>query len=115
MDPFDHLRKPKSPPPRHRTGEKFLKGPVPWSWLVLAARAQGRSLHVAFMLWFQAGLAKQRTVKLSLSGMAVMGVSRFAAKRGLEALETAGLVIVDRGPGRCPRVTLLDGPGGEHE
>ena len=31
-------------PPRHRPGEKFLRGPIPWTWLQQAARLRGSAL-----------------------------------------------------------------------
>ena len=37
--------------PRHRQGEKFLKGPIPWDWLTKAAQLPGHALHVALVLW----------------------------------------------------------------
>ena len=101
---------PSKRPPRHKTGERFLKGPIPWSWLTAAARLPGKALHVAIMLWFKAGIAKRRTVSVSHSVLKQLGVGRNAARRGLAALESAELVTVDRKPGRSPTVTLLDHP-----
>lgn len=95
---------------RQRPGSQrrtFLKGPVPWPWLALAATLPGRSLHVGLALWFQAGLERKREVRLPLSVLAVMGVDRYAAGRGLTALEAAGLIAVQRHPGRKPRVAIL--------
>ncbi len=93
-------------PPRHKPGELFLKGPIPWNWLTRAARLPGRALQVALIVWFGAGLEKNRTVPFSYKRAAEMGCKREAARRGLAALERDGLVSVERGPGRSPRVTL---------
>jgi hypothetical protein len=96
-----------------RKGQSFLKGPIPWVWLSRAAQCPGRALHVALMFWFQAGLLKKTAdVPLSLSRLRNLGTSRFAAARGLAALEKAGLVAVIRHRGRKPVVTLLDPVGG---
>jgi hypothetical protein len=59
-DPFDPtqlrlldagrpLVQPPTKPPRHRPGERFLRGPIPWPWLDAAARPRsGRGpMHVA--------------------------------------------------------------------
>ena len=95
--------------PRHKPGEKFLKGPIPWEWLTRAARQPGRALHVAIELWRWAGIKRTREVSLSLSSAAQeLGTSRSALSRGLRALEVAGLVSVERKAGRKPTVTLLD-------
>jgi hypothetical protein len=54
-------------------------------------------------------MTKSVDVAPSLSSMRRdAGVSRFAASRGLAALEAAGLVAVERHAGRKPRVRLLD-------
>jgi predicted ArsR family transcriptional regulator len=69
-------------------------------------------LAVALAVWFEAGLRKSNRVALSLSGLgAELGVRRDAARRGLAALEEAGLVGVERQAGRKPVVTIL--PYGE--
>jgi hypothetical protein len=95
-------------PPRHKPGEKFLKGPIPWKWLMLAAQQPGRAFHVAIALWFLAGIKQERTVGLSNKLMKDFGVDRHAKYRGLHALEVVGLVSVERRGGRSPVVTILD-------
>jgi hypothetical protein len=93
-----------SPLPRHTAGELFLKGPIPWSWLLKTMVLPGRALHVALVLWFRAGLAGNGVVSVNLSRLPV---DRSAASRGLAALEAAGLIAVRRRPGRKPLVTIL--------
>ena len=118
MDPFD----PKSlaipnrdagkfasqKPPRHRQGEKFLKGPIPWKWLTEAGKLTGHALHVGIALWHLRFLTRSRTVALSGKLLEELGVSRFAGYRALTALEEAGLVSVQRHRGRNPVVTILE-------
>lgn len=94
-------------PPRHRRGEPFLKGPIPWRWLETAMTLSGKALHIALILWREAGCTGTRTVRFKLSG-AKMNVS--AARRGLQALDKAGLVTIRRPPGRALEVTLQDVP-----
>ena len=108
MQPGAHNQ--KVPVPRHRKGERFLRGPIPWSWLTEAARLPGRTLHVAVSLWFWAGIKRSAAVVLPISQLRLLGVSRFAVYRGLGALEKAGLIKVRRHPGKKPLVTLLDIP-----
>jgi hypothetical protein len=100
---------PRAPkPPRHRAGEKFLKGPVPLTWLARAAQLPGKSLHVGIVLWFVAGLHRRRTVPLSSELLSLLGVDRHAKYRALAWLEHEGLVAIDRRPGCNPIVTLLE-------
>jgi hypothetical protein len=98
------------PIPRHRPGEKFIKGPIPLRWVEAAGCQPGRALHVGLALWYRAGLENSRRVSLNLSRLEPLGVTRYAASRGLKALEAAGLVQVDRGQGRKAIVVLNDGP-----
>jgi len=98
--------------PRHGAGAKFLKGPIPLSWLSVAANQAGKALHVGLACWFLAGIKRSRTIALSAPALASFGTDRYAGYRGLKALERAGLVSVVRHPGRLPVVTILDGPAG---
>ena len=77
------------------------------SWLRTAAVLPGKALAVGLVLWFKAGITKRGEVKMTTKLLHKFGLSRYAGYRGLAALEKAGLVTADRGPGRCPRVTLL--------
>jgi hypothetical protein len=95
-------------PPRHKPGEKFLKGPIPWTWLAKAAHQPGKALHVAIALWFLAGITRKRTVALSGAVLQALGVNRHSGYRGLAALEQAGLVSVERHSGHHSCVTLLE-------
>ena len=95
-------------PPRHRAGEWFIKGPLPGLWIGRAARLPGRALHVALALWHLAGLANGRRVKPTWRIWERLGLRPDAGRRGLAALERAGLVEVKRGAGRCPEVAILD-------
>jgi len=79
-------------------------------WLCAASKASGHGsgFKVTIALWYLSGLNRQvKTVKLSGSVLRKMGVERHAGYRGLEALENAGLVSVERCSGQSPLVTLL--------
>jgi hypothetical protein len=99
-------RRPSRKPPRHQQGEAFLKGPIPWRWLSQAGRLPGKALHVALMLWKQAGCQKNRTVRFRLANAAELGIHRGAARRGLRALAEAGLVTICYSVGKALEVTI---------
>src|SRR5262249_17514423 len=103
-------RQPSRRPPRHRQGDRFLKGPIPWSWLRHAFPLPGKALHVALLLWREAGCRRSRTVSLCLTSALPEGLSRQSARRGLRQLAGAGLVTVRQRPGRGLEVTLNDAP-----
>jgi hypothetical protein len=111
---LDALRqRPSRKPPRHRQGEKFLKGPIPWIWLERTLPLPGKALHVALLLWKEAGCRRSRTVRLCLSSDLPGGLNRQSARRGLRQLAGAGLVTVRPRPGRGLEVTLNDAPATE--
>jgi hypothetical protein len=100
-------------PPHHKPGEAFLKGPIPWSWLEAAMRLPGKALHVAVLLWQEAGCRKGRTVRFRLSHAARLGMHLDTARRGLRSLADAGLITIRHHPGECLEVTLLKAPAAE--
>jgi len=80
--------------------------------LLPACRLSPKALAVALALWFKAGLSKNSPEVVASGAL----LQRFgvAARRtqyqALADLERAGLVSVDRARGRCPSVTILEGP-----
>jgi hypothetical protein len=59
----------KEKTPRHKPGEKFLKGPVPLPWLASTAQLPGKSLHLGIVLWFLTGLKNARAVSPQPTGL----------------------------------------------
>jgi hypothetical protein len=54
-----------------------------------------------------ARVTRSETVTLANGLLAKLGVSRMTKTRALAEFESAGLVAVERAPGRAPRVTIL--------
>jgi hypothetical protein len=103
------LNPPSKKAPRHKPGEKFLKGPIPLNWLSVAAAQPGKTFQAAIALWFWAGMKRSRQIPFSMSWLkTTFGVDRRPGYRGLAMLEKAGLVIVVRHRGRNPVIELLD-------
>jgi hypothetical protein len=94
-----------SRPPKHKPGEKFLKGPIPWDWLEALMQISGETWKVALLIWLESGYRKSRTVPFNLSHSSLV---RRTAQRGLQQLMKAGLVKVEHRRGRPSLVTLLD-------
>jgi hypothetical protein len=96
--------------PRHGPGQKFLMGPIPWNWLERAMRCPGKALHVGIHLWHRAFLTRSARVTLDTALLRSSRLTKDSASRGVQNLERAGLVTVERGAGRKLRITLRDAP-----
>ena len=89
---------------------RFLMGPVPWHWIVVAAALPGNALLIGLCLWRLAGAMKCKTVWLGNADLRALGIDRSSKSRALRALEGAGLIEVVRERGRFPKVTLRETP-----
>jgi hypothetical protein len=65
---------------------------------------------VGVVLWLEAGLAKSRNVKLNLSRLVELGITRQSAHRAVKNLEAARLISISRHPGRQLEITLVEAP-----
>jgi len=91
---------------RRRAG-RFLKGPIPMDQVAVAAKLPGKALALLLAVHHREALTRKRCVTLPKGLLADLGVSRDAKARGLRCLEEAGLVRVERSPGRSVRVELI--------
>lgn len=98
--------KPKRSFPKLLPG-RFVKGPIPLAWLSLAATCGRKGLHVALAVWYRVGITGSSQVKLSAGTLERFSVDSRTANRILAQFEAAGLVTVERKPGRAPLVTVL--------
>jgi hypothetical protein len=81
---------------------------VPLAWAASAAKAtRTRKALVWILLLHTAWRTKSATFRLSNVGLAKSGVSREIKRRALAELEAAELIVVERRPGRAPRVTMV--------
>jgi hypothetical protein len=104
-------------PPRHRRGDPFLKGPIPFAWIASACRLPGSGFHVAMSCRFQAkrfGFSRGR--RWGMGDIAEgLRISDDSARRGLHAAERARLVSVVRELGCKPTITILEFVGSDAE
>ena len=107
------------PPPRRKPWRRkpgatrpFLKGPIPLDWLAAAHAAGGSALATGLALWFQRGVrGDPGPVKVTSAVRRRLRLSQDGARRGLSALESAGLArVVKGGRGRCPVVEIVTTP-----
>jgi hypothetical protein len=104
--------RPPKKPTRKKTKQAnpFIRGPIPLVWLTSASNIPRRNaLVVGLVLWYLAGLRSDRVgLVLCIKRCEPFGLGRKSVERGLRDLEKSGLVRVERGSGKCPRVELLD-------
>jgi hypothetical protein len=94
---------------RHRGGSRFLKGPIPWENVAVAANLSGQCLAVYLAVHHRIALTRQPTTTLPRALMQQLGVGKDAKGRALRQLELAGVIFVERVRGRSTRVGLADG------
>jgi hypothetical protein len=90
-----------------RSEKRFLKGPIPLSWVTRAMQLPGKAWHVGTVLWLWAGITHSNTVILTRTRLRQCGVHPETARQRLIDLEQAVPVRVERWGKRSPRVTLL--------
>jgi hypothetical protein len=91
----------------HQNRELFIKGPIPLPWLSAAAALPGKTLNVAMVIFWLAGMSKHKEFQITGASLRHLAISEDAFRDGLKRLEKAGLIRVNQVPGRRPRVTVL--------
>ncbi len=86
--------------------ELFIKGPISLPWLSAAAELPGKTLNAALAILWLAGMSKNKEFQITGAALKHLAISEDAFRDGLKRLEQAGLVRVNRAPGRRPRVTV---------
>jgi len=85
----------------------FLKGPIALSWLASASNISGKAMNVAVLLAFLHGLNKGNKFKVEKKFRDYFGIHRSAFYSGLENLEKAKLITLEKSAGQTPWVQIL--------
>ena len=93
--------------PHARHGGKFIKGPIPFTWMATAHTLPGKAGAIGLSLWFLRGVRKAETFAVSREAMQLAGCQRGTYYKALNVLESAGLIRQRRRPGRRTLVTLV--------
>jgi hypothetical protein len=93
--------------PRHGSGDKFIKGPIPLDWIRAASRCGRRSTCLAILLWYAAGCQRTNPIKLGPSILSELAIAPKTASRILERMHSMRIVSVEFHRGRSPLVTIL--------
>lgn len=85
---------------------EFIMGPIPIVWITAAATISGAAAHLALILWHLVRM-RQEPVALSYAILQRYSIRQRQGRRLVRALEAAGLITVERGTGRTPRVRIV--------
>jgi len=85
----------------------FVKGPIPLDWLTEASLLPGKCLNVAMAIQWLAGMSGARPVKLTKRAEASFNVSSDTSRECLNRLEAAGLIQLNRSPGKRPLIEVV--------
>jgi hypothetical protein len=97
-------------PPRHRPGEPFIKGPIPYAWIASACRLPAAGLRVAMAFRFLCCRFRSENRWGPDTIARGLRISDDSVRRGLHSAELAGLLAVEREPGCKLAVSVLDLP-----
>jgi hypothetical protein len=93
---------------RFYRGGYFL---IAWEWWRRAVQLPGRASAVALVVWREVNMRRSYTVKLKKCWLKEDNHTDGQVRRGVRTLESAGLVIIRRLPGRNLEVTIVRQPG----
>ena len=93
-----------------KTDKLFIKGPIPFDWLMMANNIGGKAGMVGNALWLYVGLKKSLTFKIDGKLDLLCGISRQARQLNLKKLEACGLIKFTTPKGCFPQVEILKPP-----
>jgi hypothetical protein len=96
--------------PRHRLGEPFIKGPIPYGWVAKACSLPGQGFHVAMVYRYLVVRFQKPTRVGPISVARSLGVSEATVRRGLSAAESAGVLRIERRAGCKLSISMPDAP-----
>ena len=93
-----------------KTDKLFIKGPIPFDWLMMANNIGGKAGMVGHALWLYVGLKKSLIFKIDGKLDLLCGISRQARQLNLKRLEAHGLIKFTTPKGGFPHVEILKHP-----
>ncbi len=78
--------------PKTRKGERFIRGPIPLTWLQIAAACGDRGALVGMLLWYAAGLNCHHEFKFTPSIRTGFTIDPKTVRRVLAKMQDMGLI-----------------------
>jgi hypothetical protein len=94
-------------PTRRRSREEFAMVPLDWANAMTKATDTQRAF-VGILLLYAAWRAGGKPFAFTNARLHRAKISSYVKRRTLDTLESAGLIEVERHPGRAPVITLKD-------
>jgi hypothetical protein len=94
--------------PLRRRDRRFIRGPIPLDWILIASELSPSALKVALIICYIRGTSKVSS-KITITRPALdrFSVSRRSAYRALDEMEKAELISVEKRKGRNSLITAL--------
>ena len=86
--------------------DHYFIPPLPWRLFRVLATLPGKAWVLYLVLWRLARIRKTTSLTVTSTALRGLRMNRHQKTRGLQALETAGLLTVKRSLGRNPQVTM---------
>lgn len=85
----------------------FIKGPIDLEWMQGACKANAAPMAL-YLQYKQGILGEGARIQIRPSECREFGMSDRARQRQIDSLAAAGLIVADKGNGRCPVVQVID-------
>lgn len=86
---------------------RFIKGPIPLSWIVEACKLGGQVPKLAYVIWYLAGMNKSPWFRLNPGAWKQFSIERHSLYRALNLLEEKGLIEVLRKRGKSAEIRVI--------
>jgi hypothetical protein len=86
--------------------DQYFIPPIPWRVFCVLVALPGKAWAIYLVLWRLARMYKRMTITVTSVSLRGLGLTHDQKTRGLDTLERAGLLTIERQVGKNPMVTL---------
>jgi hypothetical protein len=86
---------------------RYVKGPIPVPWLAKAFSLTPSAVKCAIALFYQRGLSRSNEFKIEPARFRELEIQDIARRRGLNDLEQAGLIRLEKRTSKTPIAKLI--------
>jgi hypothetical protein len=82
--------------------------PIPEWWAMIAMALPGKAYHVGAIVWQECRINRSPSCKLTRRVWEKFGLHRHTIRGGLEVLNDAGLIFLEKSGKRSPLITIVN-------